>query len=251
MVDQHADTQAPSPDPLNAAFAATLALTKAELLAIGGEGVVHQTGGALIDGPVDIADLSGQFPDLSAPLIETFLIGADGSCSPTGTDQRLIDAVAATAASVAEQTLAALERFAVSLELPGYLTASVTPVEQVTSTPHADDDQFMPDDGVGIVAVVGDGLGPRIAIDPVPHLPTRPGLPLDFGPDAADRFDDGSIRSQQVAANRLVVLPQFGQLHAGPTATPNDHQRRVRTLFVFRLRSLGGAPGRGIGPSDA
>ena len=231
--------------PLDEPFARLLQLTKAELLDLGATDEVHQTGGALLGGPVEIPDASPLFPDLTAPLIETFLVEGDGTCTPTGTDQALIDATEAVAATVATRTLEALGRFEVPAEVPGYLTASVSPIDQVANTPHIDDDQFVPAAGVGAFAIVGDGMGPRLAVDPIPHLPVRPGLPLQFEPEAEAQFDDGTLRAQQVEACQLVMLPQFGQLHAGPNiAGPANalvdqassvQARSVRTLFVFRL----------------
>ena len=188
--------------PLDEPFARLLRLTKAELLDLGAMDEVYQTGGALIEGAVEIPDASPLFPDLSAPLIETFLVEGDATCTPTGTDQALIDATEAVVATVAARTLEALARFGVLTEAPGYLTASISPIDQVANTPHTDDDQFVPAAGVGAFAIVGDGLGPRLAVDPVPHLPVGPGLPYSLSPKRRLALVRGHYKlSRSVRAN--------------------------------------------------
>ncbi len=224
-----------TPPELTAAFASVFGLTKQHLVALTEDDRMHQTGCAYIGDAFDIPDLSDGFPGLTEPIIETFIVDAGGGCTPTGSDLSLIDAVAPLALDMATRTLQALGEFGVELAEPGYLTASVSPTDQVTALAHLDDDRFIPTDGVGAVAIAGDGNGPRLAIDPVAHGPLRPNLPVEIPEDVVAGFGDGRLRLQQAEPGRIVVFPQFGQLHSGPPAEVLDLAAPVRTLLVFRL----------------
>ncbi len=210
-------------------------MSKERFAALSAEDRMAQTGCAYIGGPFEIPDLSAEFASLTEPIIETFIVDVDQSCTATGADAALIEATAPLAEEMAARTMAALAAVGVDLVSPGYLTASVSPIDQVTSLAHFDDDQYVPNDGVGAVAIAGCGNGPRLAIDPVPHRPLRSNLPVEVSNEVIDGFGSDPAGVQQVAPNRIVVFPQFGQLHSGRVIHEPIGDETVRTLLVFRL----------------
>ncbi len=227
-----------TPPPFDSSYATHLRLSKLELFERTEANTICQTGGAYVGDPIAVPDLSDRFSELEEPIIETFLVSEDGSCAPTGNNDQLIDSTAPLAHRMAAATLEALTGAGVRLSGPGYLTASVSPLSHVANEAHFDDDQFDPDSGVGAVAILADCNGPRIAVEPVSITPGRPGLPLDCADATIAAFGSGSAGIQQADPHRIIVFPQFGQLHAGPTPSSLEGQRPVRTLLVFRMTTV-------------
>ena len=99
-----------------------------------------------------------------------------------------------------------------------------------------DDDQFVPDDSVSVVAIIGELAGPRIAVAPLEPSPLRPMGQVIFADSVLDEFATGAAAQVSASANELVVFPQFGQLHAGPDAAQVAHLSPTRQLLVLRGR---------------
>ena len=242
------DGRPPAPPPLTAAFARHLHLTKGELLDDAPAGLVPQTGAAQLDQPLPMPRLDqlgiGPRRPGDEPAIETIVADLDGRCTPTGGDPDLAAAWLPTVEAMVGRVLDALGPLGLQdggsarVVGPLYVTTSLTPIGAVTVDPHLDDDRFVPTDGVGIVAIVASHAGPRVATEPVAHRPTGPSLPLEIEPGELRRFTAGQLAVQQAAAERIVVFPQFGQLHAGPLLDLRsevvDRSGPVRHLAVLR-----------------
>jgi len=229
--------QITAPPPLTAEAAAVFGLTKRDLLTDGADGcTITQTGAFTInaDAPKWPTHLAA-----SEPRIETFTVTIEGdtvTTEPTGTDVELIAGFANPAQRIAQQMVAALHAAEVQVQSPGWITASVTPSDQVGGLAHMDDDMFVPTDDVGAVCICGNLDGPRVAVGtldvPAISRPTQVTIP----DQTIDAFTEGQIAHQQAAANEVVVLPQFGQLHAGPRVLHGD-AATMRYLLVMRVRT--------------
>lgn len=235
--------QAAVPPLASSALVTGLKGTKRDLLTGNeAEPAVLQPGGATLDGPFPLPPLTGGpapmiDTPIETPLIETFVVEA-GRGTGTGGDQRLIDAWLPSVEELSARVVTALGEHGVVLDGPAYVTASLTPVEQVTTTAHVDDDQYVAEEGLGVVAIVASHHGPRIATEPVAHRgrrpgPPRSGLPIELDVEAVERFGSGATPYQQAEPGRIVILARFGQLHAGPVIEPSTTDP-VRRLLVFR-----------------
>lgn len=241
-------TQHPAPPDLGPELVASLRLSKQALLALGPLGTVHQTGGGYVGDRFDLGPAATELPVPEEPRVETFMVDEAGRCTPTGTDEGLIAALQDPAERLARAIIEAMAHHGVKLADIGYLSASLTAAEQVTTTPHVDDDQFIAGDGVGMVAIAATAAGPRIATAPVTisgaHGETRPGLPLELDEATLARFDDGSWPAQQAEGSRIVVFPQFGQVHSGPPPGPTspaegaEPGNGARALLVYRVATI-------------
>ena len=96
------------------------------------------------------------------------------------------------------------------------------------------DDQFMPAESVSMVAIVGEHAGPRVATTALGHPPLRPMAPIMFAAAQRDGFANNEMDHCLCAADELVVFPQFGQLHAGPSSAHVANAGPARQLFVMR-----------------
>jgi hypothetical protein len=223
--------------PISAEFARHLTLSKQQLIdATSDPGLLAQFGAAYVGGEIELPTLAKP-PAANNAAIETFIVENDGSCTPTGSNLALIDAFTIAAEQMVRLLRGAMADLDVTLDGPSYLTASVTPAVQVVGEPHFDDEQFLADDGVGFVAVVGSIAGSRVACEPVKMGPARNGLPLDVDPLRFDEFSSGKIAQQTTSSNRISVMPQFGQMHAGP-ALALQGATAMRSLMVFRARTI-------------
>ncbi len=227
------DSPVLTPEPMSDEFAACLMMTKKELLGASGVvGEVVQTGGVYVDGAIDIPKFDAAGAS-SEPEIETFVVDAGGECVPTGANTELINRFLPAVAQMVEQVSASLARTGVTIDSPSYVTVSITPLSAVVGTPHFDDDLYVDEAGVGIVAIAANIAGPRIACIPLKHGPARSSLPLTVDPQVMDDFDSGLMATQQAEPDRVVMFPQFAQLHAGPVLTQHASVS-LRSLLVFR-----------------
>ena len=169
--------------------------------------------------------------------IETFAISEDGSCEPLGTNIAVIETFASTARFVAGLLLDALHKHGVAIVFPGFLTVATTPVTAVSSVPHFDDERYEPLDGVGVVAVLATRDGTRIARGNLPITSASDGLPLDLPGSTIDGFWSEDVDKQVASPDRLFVMPQFGQLHAGPPIASHETEGN-RTTFVIRFGTI-------------
>ena len=238
-----------APPPLCDDFADMLRGTKTALVASAdGGSTVTQTGAASLPDPFPVP-APGDCPGpVTEALIETFVIEADGSCTATGTDADLIAGWLPIVGSMTDRLLDALSRHRIPVRWPAYLTASLTPIEQVNTDPHFDDDLYVEDDGVGVVAIAASHAGPTIAYHPLQARRATPRQPLEPVEGVFERFSAGAMARQHASADRIVVFPGFGQLHAGPVIDEPTTDP-VRRLLVFRAGSDPVAVRRGSGPT--
>ena len=230
-------------------FADMLRGTKAALVAIAdGGSTVIQTGAASLPDPFPVPAPAGSTGPGIEPLFETFVIEADGSCTATGTDADLIAGWLPIVGSMTDRVLDALSRHRIAVRWPAYLTASLTPIEHVNADPHFDDDLYVEDDGVGVVAIAASHAGPTIAHRPLRARRVTSTQPIEPVDGVFERFSAGAMARQQVSADRIVVFPGFGQLHAGPVIDEPTTDP-VRRLLVFRAGSDPVAVRRGSGPT--
>lgn len=217
---------------IDADFAANLRLTKAELLAAGDQGQLLQTGARSL-GAFIVPDFDGPAP--TEAVIETFVISADGSATPTGDDATRNAFWLPQAEAMSARVIVALAAVDIALASPAYLTASLTAADQVTTTPHFDDDLFDPDADVGVVAIAANLGGACVAAEPVPIASSQPSTQLALAPEVADGFTSRTIAVDEAPANEIALFPQFGQLHSGPRLLDPD-PTRTRNLLVLRAR---------------
>ncbi len=240
------------PGPFDEHFAATLRLSKQDLLTATGTGdTIAQTGAAYLPDPFPVPLMSELAIGVTEPIIETFVVDPDsGSCTPTGDDRVRIEAWLPIATTMVQQVTGALSANRVAIDGPAYLTASLTPVDQVTTVPHFDDDQYFDGHGVGVVAIAASHDGPRLARGALaaPRAMANGPLGLDqsdldqwFEPD--EEAPGASHRVQGTGADRVVLFPRFGQLHAGPPLAANSAAGAsdgggVRNLLVLRADTV-------------
>ena len=218
-------------------LAEVLAVDQGALLdSSAGPGLLPQTGAVVLPEafPVPVPEPDDPVhPGSGSPVIETFVVEADGRCRPTGPVEAIGRWWQATAQALVDRVHAALAGHRVGLEYPAYLTASATALDEVTTTPHVDDGGIDPARGVGLVAIAASHAGPRLALGPLAHRPVRPPAPLAIEPDAVEAFATGFGPSQSTPADRIVLFPRFGQLHAGPMLDDLP-PGGVRNLLVLR-----------------
>ncbi len=220
---------------LSSEFGTHLRRTRRQLLEMSAPGTILQPGGAHLPGtfPVPHIEQGLDGRSITEALIETFVVSPDAELSPTGQDAELIEAWLPTAASFARSVIEATLRADVAIEGDSYLTVSLTPCDQIIGDPHFDDDIYAPDSGVGLVAIAANVGGSRVACEPIVSNPPLPGIPLDVPDETFEAFTAGRLSLQQSAADRIVIFPQFAQLHAGPRLA-DAGVAGVRSLLVFR-----------------
>ena len=224
-------------------FIAALRRSKAEMWA---EDEVAQTGSRHLPEPLDVDVLAGADEDLQAfaasatvegPSIETFSVEGD-TCTALGPPSPLVEAWTPLVEALATQMRQVLNESGVTTIWPAYVTASLTPTDQVIGTPHFDDDQFDPSAGVGLAAVVSPPGGTRIATAPIRLGVPRPGLPAAVPVEAADALAAGTLPHHRADPHRVVIFPQFAQLHAGPHLA--DDVAGLRSMLVYRVGTTPG-----------
>ncbi|NNE75271.1 MAG: hypothetical protein HKN26_16515 [Acidimicrobiales bacterium] len=220
-------------NPLDADFAAHLRLTKAELLAASDPGQLLQTGACSL-GAFGVPDFGGPAP--AEPVIETFVISANGTATPTGDDAELNAFWLPQAEALHQRVIEALAIVDIVLDFPAYLTASLTAADQVTTTPHFDDDLFEPGADVGMVAIAANLGGACVAAEAISITHPQPGTQLALASEVAEAFTSRTLAVDEAPANEIVLFPQFGQLHSGPTLLGTD-AGRTRNLLVLRART--------------
>ena len=213
-----------------------------------GGALVRQLGSTVLPEPFPVP--APTWDDPVAPrggdaVIETFVAKVDGSAAGTGGDAEVIAWWGPQVEAMVRRVVTELASHGVELADPIYVTASATTLDRVTSLAHFDDDQFHPDAGPGLVAIASSHRGPRVARGALPAPTPRAGAPLGLDEatlSAAFELDGGpsaSIVVQATDADRLVLFPRFGQLHAGPTTAadglPAD---QIRNLLVLRADTV-------------
>lgn len=224
------------PQKLSAEYAANFHRRKSDLVTTDDtRTTLEQTGAAYLGAEHEIPwPTSLPVDDI---MIEMFIADETGSISPTGDDQATNDAWLPAVDVFAKQVLEAASALSVRLDGDVYVTASITPVGEVTTDPHFDDDLYSPDEGVGLVAIAGQIGGPRVACTPLHIGALRAPSQIPVTPDTANSFRDKSLGQQTAGPDRIVVFPQFAQLHAGPAITDAEGHL-ARHLLVLRAKTI-------------
>ena len=210
-------------------------LSKQALFDHAGPGYISQTGGQVIDENFALSDVTEHVTAL--PSIETFVVSPVGEISSIGTNNSLNNAWLPMVELLVAQVRAWAQDGGIEIVGDSYVTASVTTASEVNGEAHFDDDQFSPNVGSGLVAIVGDLDGPRVAAVPIPHVDIAAPRPVVASEAIKTAFADGEIKFASYGPNQLVALPQFAQLHAGPGPCGTTDQ--VRHLLVYRAGSAG------------
>lgn len=249
-------------------LASVLRGTEADLVGAGTDGpAIEQIGGAVLAEPLPVPVPGPQDP--VAPrggeaTIETFVVDGTGPAQCMGSDEAVADWWRPTVEILVDRVRTGLAPLEVELAGPIYVTASATTLGQVIDEPHLDDDQYHPDAGVGLVAIAASHRGPRLARGVLGCQRVMPGAPLALDPDAltswfdngsgdsdeGDGDDVGGRRVQETPADRVVLFPRFGQLHAGPVITSDaGSDQAIRNLLVLRADTVARQPRSGSGPT--
>lgn len=233
---------------ISEALAATLRSTKAELASIGTAGEIHQTGAACVarDFPLPDLDqlsataLGDNKSDSESPeaIIDMFVVDGAGTITPTGSNEELNRWWQPAVESMSVLVLNSLAQHGIAVRGPTYVTASLTPTALIEGKAHFDDDMFMPGDGVGAVAIVGDIDGPRIACAPIRVDCPPAGAPLTLSDTIVEEFAAGQIAHQQARPESVTIFAQFGQLHAGPALADCSSAAAARIPSLRRLLVL-------------
>ena len=214
--------------PLDAAYAARLAAPKEALLSADAN-AIDQLGARVIP----FAD-APPWPELDGltdePIIESFLVSAEGEVTPLSDAPQLL-AWQPRAHAMAAAVLDACAAHSIQLDFPAYLTCSITPVDLLEGNPHFDDDQFMPGSGLGLVAINGQHVGPRVAAGSLALTGAAVPGPLPVAEATVAQFRSADVAT--ASGDEIAVLAQFGQLHAGPAAS-DVRGATHRQLLVLR-----------------
>lgn len=208
-------------------------MTKQALFDHAGDGHIIQSGGEVLDSSFAVPDVSSM-TGVSPPSIETFVVSNGGqTVTPIGSNDVLNDIWMPAVTAMCEAVVGWLDAHGISLEGDAYITTSVTVASEVNGEAHFDDDQFAPQSGAGVFAIVGDLAGPRALTAPLPYPMLKAPHPLTLDDELKAEFsNDGSLNPISFGAGELVLMPQFGQLHSGPGPCGTEDQRRH--LLVFR-----------------
>ena len=207
--------------------------TKQALFDLAGDGHIFQSGGEVLDPNFAVPDVSASV-EVSPPSIETFVVSNSGqSVMPIGMNDELNEAWMPAVTAMAEAVVGWLDEHGISLAGDAYITTSITAASEVNGEAHFDDDQFAPQSGAGVFAIVADLAGPKALTAPLPYPPLTAPHPLTLDDELKAEFENaGSLDPISFGANELVLMPQFGQLHSGPGPCGTPDQRRH--LMVFR-----------------
>lgn len=226
---------ADTPDELDAQFARVLAARKSDYVSGPDDELQVSQHGAAVIATSDFPGWVGGL-ESSDTVIETY-VASEAGITATSDNQPFVDAWMPLVSWIDNQVRAALHRFDLVLTGDAYVTASLTETASLEGLAHMDDDTFAPDAPVGVVAIIGQWVGPRVATAPVAHAPLRPMSQIIF--DDETLADFGADRIDHVASDpdQLVIFPQFGQLHAGPAAEHTAHLGSSRQLLVYRANA--------------
>ena len=231
---EHPITEITTPGHLDDAFASILRSTKADFVTEHESSSFIAQHGAVL---VQASNWAGWPTDLASaePVIETYVAG-DAEVTATSDNDPFVSAWRPLVEWMNAAVRTALGAVGVEIDGDAYVTASLTATDLLEGTAHMDDDTFVPTDSVSAVAIIGELAGPRVATTAVAHTPLRPMSQVTFTADQLDDFAAGRLDHCRCDANQLVVFPQFGQLHAGPTADHVAHRAPARQLLVFRAK---------------
>lgn len=218
-----------------------LRLDKAQYVAAGltdEECVLLQTGACFVDGfelPASAAIAAAR--GLDEAIIETFMVSTNrtGEITALGTDEELAHHWKPSVERLTEAVLAWLRAENITVAETAFVSASITRADQVNDEPHFDDGLFDPLAGVGFVAVMGDGAGPKVATSPLPCSVLAANTLLEVTESEKASLHSGAIQHQEADANQIAAFPQFAQLHCGPG--PIDGAE-LRNLMVFRVETV-------------
>lgn len=175
----------------------------------------------------------GALPD--EPIIETFLVDEAGGLMALS-ESVALDAWRPRAEAFVRSVLDACADHTVELEFPAYLTCSVTPVALLEGKPHLDDAQLDPNAGLGLVAINGQHVGPRVATAPIELHGSVNGGALPISEEHLVELGTGDAAAAR--PDEIAMLAQFGQLHAGPSVSDISNATH-RQLLVLRAKTAG------------
>jgi len=187
---------------------------------------------------VPTTDFPGWIPGLTASetIIETY-VASEGGVTATSDNQPYVNAWHPLVSWLDQRVRSTLADFGLVLDGDAYATASLTAANDLGGAAHMDDDMFVPNDSVKLVAIIGQWQGPRVATAPVEHLPLRPLGQVVFSEAALRLFEAGEFDHCACPSDEIVLFPQFGQLHAGPASshvTKIAGTNSFRQLLVYR-----------------
>ena len=223
-----------APPAISGDYARVFHRSKGEWLASAQDGL-PQAAGALLS-PTPIPWPEAHVVGLGS--IDMFTMSPAGEVAPAGVDADIADAWMPAVQALAAAVIEALADLDVVLDGDGYITASANEAIDVSHEPHFDDDMYSADEGIGLVAIVGQLGGPRLATGSLPMdvrvagSPTQ--LPLD--PELEQRFEDDELPMQITEAERIVLFPGFLQLHSGPKLPADCEDSRL--LLVLRAQTV-------------
>jgi len=167
------------------------------------------------------------------PAIETYVASAT-IVEPTSTNEPYVSCWQPLVDWMNRAVRDELATYGLTLE-DAYVTASVSDSPSLEGLAHMDDDTYQPHESVGVVAIIGEHAGPRIATGTLQHHELRPMSQVVFDHELLEAFGADALDHCQAAADQLVVFPQFGQVHAGPAA--HHVHNATRQLLVLRARA--------------
>ena len=186
---------------------------------------------------LNMHDFPGWPGDLASPeaIIETFVAGR-ADTEAMGSHSPFVQAWQPLAEWMNSTVRAQLATIDLSLGEDTYVTASLTPTAELEGRAHLDDDIYSPDENVGVVVILGQHAGPRIATGSLRANPVREMGQVAFSEEILDAFGDERLPHVASAPDTMVAFPQFAQLHAGPAARHVEHLGSTRHLLVLRGR---------------
>jgi len=228
-----------APDAFGAIFATILGADKRSFVKESSEGsTIDQHGATLITPNQPFPGWPSFDPATLAALheavIETYVITGDEPAMALSNNEPFVSTWLHLATWLGSALRVALSNHGLGIAGPSYVTASLTATALLEGQAHIDDDAFVPDDNVGVVAIVGQHVGPRIATQTLAPKALRPMSQVQYMDDVLQAFQIGAIDHCVAPADQIAVFPQFGQLHAGPGSDPLASLTPWRQLLVFR-----------------
>ncbi len=211
-----------------------LRMSKQQLADVGQPDEVVQVGAEVLTTNIQFPAVPDELM-IAEPSITTFMIDTvNCSIEPLGDDIHQTSYWTGPIDRLSVLVLDRLEKSGIKIATQAFATGSLTPGNAVNDEPHFDDSLFEPTAGVGAVAVVGSGAGPRVATTPLSGVHLRAGTLVEVSERQRSDFTAGVTESMNVDQNRVALFPQFAQLHSGPGPIVAP----MRQLMVFRVNTV-------------
>ena len=171
----------------------------------------------------------------SEAIIETF-VGGDSGVTALGSNEVFVHAWRPLAEWMNATVRSQFADLSLALGDDTFVTASLTPTVELEGLAHLDDDIYSPDENVGVVVILGQFAGPRIAAGSLRSNPVREMGQVTYSDEILEAFGADLLPHVAAGADQMVAFPQFAQLHAGPAAHHAKHLGQSRQLLVLRGR---------------